>query len=250
MKLKYKKMVFIVSMCAMGIGMVTFTMKGEAEKQTADAKKSDISVYEEQLADILTSNIQAELLPEENKTTVQAADTGTVSEVIAVSPLEKDAYDEINNLIEKYYKAKLKNDIEAFKPLVNDTDYINVKDNERKGKYVEDYKNISCYTRKGLVEGSFVVYVYHEMKFTGIKTLAPGMDRFYVKTNNNGKPYIYFGDIDDKTERYLKEADESEEVMELVYKVNEKYRKAAADDSVLNEFKLKLEESAQNVTKY
>jgi uncharacterized protein YeeX (DUF496 family) len=163
-------------------------------------------------------------------------------EAIENGILEKNAYNDINELMNQYYAAKLKNKINEFEPLVNSTDYINIKDNGRRTKYIEEYQNITCYTRQGLQENTFIVYVYHETKFKDIKTVAPGLDRFYVKIRDNNKPYIFFGDVDKNTTRYIKETDETEEVLGLVSKVNERYEKAVAKDGKLHEFKLKLEE--------
>ena len=41
--------------------------------------------------------------------------------------------------------------------------------------YVQDYQDVTCYTRKGLTEDSFVVYVTYDVKFNRVDTLAPGI---------------------------------------------------------------------------
>lgn len=74
------------------------------------------------------------------------------------------------------------------------------------------------------------------------------MNEFYVKMNEKGEPYIYLGEINNATKQYLDEVRESDEVMNLIYDVNDKLQKVVADDKELHEFYSKLEESAKNVT--
>ncbi len=57
-------------------------------------------------------------------------------------------------------------------------------------QYVDEYQNIKCYTKPGLDEKSYLVSVSMEIKFTGVDTLAPGLDFFYVRTNESGVFYI------------------------------------------------------------
>ncbi len=250
MKLKYKKLVVMISMCTMGIGLVTFSVKSPSGKSTTtveDSGKDSVTLKAE--ADIGGADIKsASILPTTTPTPADSLDTQEETEAIQAVPLEKNAYEDINKLIKNYLNAKLSKDIDKFNPLVNDIDYIDLSDIERKTKYIEAYKNVSCYTKTGPEEGSFIVYAYHEVKFTSIDTLAPAMNEFYVKEDENGAPYIYLGEIDSETEQYLDEVRESDEVMELIYDVNDKLQQAVKDDNALGEFYLKLEESAQNVT--
>ena len=57
-------------------------------------------------------------------------------------------------------------------------------------QYVDEYQNIKCYTKTGLDENSYLVSVSMEIKFTGVDTTAPGLDFFYVRTNDDGSLYI------------------------------------------------------------
>lgn len=252
MKLKYKKIIVMVTMCTMGIGLVTFSVSKPPQKDTTAVveKSGDIVTFKTE--ETIDSSAEQSMLAFVAEATDEPLPTlspePTVVEVEEVDVLEKDAHKDINKLIKKYLKAKLSDDIENFKSLVNDVSIIDMEDVGRKTKYIEDYENISCYTRKGPEEGSFIVYAYHEVKFTSIEALAPGMNEFYVKSDENGNPYIYLGEIDKKTNQYFDEVRDSDEVMELIYSVNEKLQKAVENDGALAEFYLKLEESAKNVT--
>jgi hypothetical protein len=254
MKLKYKKMVLLITMCTMGIGLVTFSLSRPKDKAT--------TAVEETQGDAVTFNANATNESDTQKSLAAAEITTTVTpeptEVPQVETattadlagdLEKNAYDDINKLIKKYFKAKLSNDADKYKSLVNDTKALDLKDIERQTKYIEKYENINCFTKKGPEEGSYIVYAYHEVKFSSIETLAPGLNVFYLKTNEEGKPYIYLGEIEKETDQYMNDVQESEDVMDLIYSVNEKLQKAVEDDGALAEFYLKLEESAKDVTK-
>lgn len=253
MKLKYKKFVVMITMCTMGIGLVTFSISKPAKdnttavENTGDSKDSSKAALD---ADIFNADIKsASILPTATPTPTQTPEQSRKELVLTQSgPLEKDASKAINKLIKGYLSAKLNNNINKFKPFVNDINNINLPDIERKTKYIEAYKNLSCYTKKGPEEGAYIVYAYHEVKFTGIDTLAPAMNQFYVKTDEKGSPYIYLGEIDKITEQYFDDVRDSDEVMDLIYDVNDKLKKAVKNDNALYEFYLKLEESAKDVT--
>ncbi|MGB8452585.1 MAG: hypothetical protein WCD89_09655 [Anaerocolumna sp.] len=254
MKLKYKKLVVMVSMCTMGIGLVTFSISRPSDKSTTvvEGSNEDAVKFRAGLdADISSAEIQsAAIFPSTALTPTPAEEPQTQDDLMVVKsePLEKDAYKNINKLIKNYLNAKLGKDIDKFKPLVNDVSLIDLADIERKTKYIEAYKNVTCYTKKGPEEGSFIVYAYHEVKFTSIDTLAPAMNEFYVNTDEKGNPYIYVGEVDKDTEKYFNDVRDSDEVMDLIFDVNEKLQLARNNDSGLDEFYLKLEESAKTVT--
>lgn len=247
MKLKYKKMVLMVTVCTMGIGMVTFSITNQGHKPTTKVEKS---------ANVQTFNTDltvdaAKAIAEVSVPTTTPVPTAVPTQAVTLAtdnPLEKDAHKDVNTLISKYLKAKLAGKLKGFSSIVNDTDLINIDDMNRKTKYIEKYDNLACYTKKGPEEGSYLVYAYHEVKFTSIDTLAPAMNEFYVKTNEDGNLYIYLGEIDSETEKYFEEVRDSEEVMDLIYNVNDKLEKTLEKDNSLASFYAKLKESAQNVS--
>jgi hypothetical protein len=101
-----------------------------------------------------------------------------------------DAVEAVNDLMKQYYQAYADGDMDTLVSLATP-----VSDNEKSyiammSQYVEAYENIKCYTRSGLEDGSYVVWVYMEVKFKDVETLAPGMELFYVSTNADGTLYI------------------------------------------------------------
>ena len=101
-----------------------------------------------------------------------------------------DAYENINTLITQYYTAYAAGDITTLSSIAtpisaNEQSYIGLF-----SQYVDEYQNIKCYTKTGLDANSYLVSVSMEIKFTGVDTTAPGLDFFYVRTNDDGTLYI------------------------------------------------------------
>ena len=156
-----------------------------------------------------------------------------------------DAIPEINELISNYYAAYAAGDVTALETLaqpVSDTEksYIKVF-----SEYVDSYDNLSCHTKSGLNAGEYVVSVYLEMKFKDVATVAPGLDFFYLRTNESGKLYIdnaysqfNQSNMEESTEAdvqaMINEFEQAEDVLELQAEVQQKYEQAIAADPDLN----------------
>lgn len=101
-----------------------------------------------------------------------------------------DAIPEVNELMRSYYDAYATGDFATLSTLAtpmpaNEQSFISMF-----SSYVDAYENLKCYTKPGLDETSYLVSVYSEVRFTGVETLAPGLEFFYVRTNEDGKLYI------------------------------------------------------------
>ena len=108
----------------------------------------------------------------------------------AVQEFEVDAYEDVNTLINQYYTAYAAGDTDTLQTIAtplseNEKSYISVF-----SQYVDAYQNIKCYTKQGLDASSYLVSVYVEVKFKDVDTVAPGLDFFYVRTNDDGSVYI------------------------------------------------------------
>lgn len=172
----------------------------------------------------------------------QAADNTALTEEFQV-----DAIPEINELINSYYTAYAAGDVTALEAIaqpISDTEksYIKVF-----SEYVDSYENLSCYTKSGLNDGEYVVSVYLEMKFKDVATAAPGLDFFYLRTNESGKLYIdnaysQFNqniNTEESTEpdiqALINDFEQAEDVVALQSEVEQKYEQAIAADQDLNQ---------------
>ena len=103
---------------------------------------------------------------------------------------QKNAYPEVNELIQNYFNAYAAGDLETLMQLATpvsekEQGYIALF-----SQFVERYQNMDFYTKSGLDSNSYMVSVYVEIKFEGVDTAAPGMDFFYVRTAEDGSLYI------------------------------------------------------------
>lgn len=185
----------------------------------------------------------------------QSAQNETVGEVIPVEPegtgasepeeineLLLDAYPEVNNLMKTYFNAKLNCDLETLLKIVSDTETISEEKLQKENEYIEDYQNIKCYTKNGILEGTYIVYVYFEYKFYNIDTTAPAMIRMYVCTNEAGDVYIYNEAVDGEIASYMEEINNSEDVVDLFAETDSRLKVAIESDENLMGFYTKLVE--------
>ena len=97
---------------------------------------------------------------------------------------------ELDTLINDYYKAYAAGDTDSIKAIADpvsdqETSYI-----QFYSQYIESFNNIQIYTKDGLENGAYLVSVRVDLKYKDIETEAPGLDFFYVETNEDGKLFI------------------------------------------------------------
>ncbi len=167
---------------------------------------------------------------------------------------EKDVYPEINDLIQQYYKAYAKGKTKKLAKLAEPMSDAEKSYVSAFSEYVGQYKNISCYTKKGLEENSYIVSVYLEIKFKNIKTTAPGLETFYVRKKEDGSYYIdnLYGQFnskmnedetvssfievfaqDETVSSFIESFNQQADVVALQAEVQQKYEAAISSDEEL-----------------
>lgn len=149
------------------------------------------------------------------------------------NPLILNKDKELNKFIKKYYKAVEKADIEKLRKYVDVLSDAEANSIKSKAKSREAHKNIKVYTKKGPEEDSLLVYVYLDLKFKNIKTMAPGIEPYYVKKESDGYLIINSQNSDSKDLEYTNEVEASEDIVELYAKADEAYREACSKDKEL-----------------
>ena len=119
-----------------------------------------------------------------------STENGAMADFTLDPDFEKDAHADVNELITSYFAAYASADIDALEAIASP-----ISDNEKSyirvfSAYIESYENISCYTKSGLTDNSYLVSAYFDLKFYGVETMAPGLDFFYVETKDDGSLYI------------------------------------------------------------
>lgn len=150
--------------------------------------------------------------------------------------LEENAYPEVNTLVSNYYKAMAEGDVDA---VVSMNEYVEEKEKLRireMSKYTEDYPELTVYTKKGPVEGSYLAYIYSKMKFTEYDQLVPGLQAFYICTDENGDCYINGGEDNSVVVQYIKDVSLQEDVVDLYNRINVEYNEMVETDAELGAY--------------
>lgn len=178
--------------------------------------------------------------PEEPEEAVNSTVIMTETEE-ASKEVENEA---VNELIKNYYAAYAEGNMDALLTMASP-----ISENEQAyialySQYVEEYQNQIYYVKRGLDENSYVVNVYLEVKFTGVDTAAPGLDMFYVRTNDDGNLYIdnlysqynmrlNESALDTSVNALIKQYTNEEEFLTMIAEVQKKYEDAVAADENL-----------------
>lgn len=167
---------------------------------------------------------------------ISAAGAAEAAATENANTLEKDAYPAVNELMQNYYHYMAVGDMEGLASVEDTTSEEEQNRILRSIGLVEEYRNISCYTKRGMEEGSYVVYVTYELKFSEIETAAPGLKGYYVYTNDEGNLVIFNGeDASDELNDYVDAVSQDEDVLALQEEVRARYEEAKAADADLAE---------------
>jgi hypothetical protein len=252
MKLKYKKIILLTTMSTMGIGLLTLSVS--QDKTNADENLKTGNAIE---ASLLSDNSTSDVKLFSSERTAEATDLLTSTPIPTAIPtptpwpiheVEKTGtYPEIDSLFEEYYAAKSNRDVDKLKKILSDPSEVETEEQlQNKTEYIEEYKKIKTYTKQGVEEGSYIVYVYHEIKFTSVNTAAPGLAKFYVVTGEDNKLKIFSGEMNDELKTYFDARNEDEDVVALIDMTNEKSEEAKAKDEDLLNFWKNIDEMANN----
>lgn len=150
--------------------------------------------------------------------------------------LQKDANPQVNELISTYFQAKVDQDAQALYKVFGKGEDDRLEERKQQLKdeavYIEDYQDITCYTKAGMTDDSYVVYVTYDVKFRRVDTLAPGLMWCYVVKNDNGDYIIRENVVGDEAD-YVAEQNRTEDVRLLSTQVNERLKQAIESDSLL-----------------
>ncbi|MDO4331023.1 MAG: hypothetical protein Q4C66_17035 [Lachnospiraceae bacterium] len=158
----------------------------------------------------------------------------------AVSEFTRDGVSEVQDLMNRYFAAKQNADAEAIYQMFGWTDQTGI-DNLRRqlqydARYTEGYRNIACYMKPGITEGTYLVYVSYDLKFNNSLTMAPGLLWNYVKMGEDGNYYLTDSETLDEVElAFIAESEKADEIVLLKTQIYAKLRQALESDSALAE---------------
>lgn len=151
-------------------------------------------------------------------------------------PLEENAYPEINELLQNYYKAMADGDIDtiaSLKSYTSDVEKIRIR---KKAEFIESYPKVDCYTKIGPMADSYIVYVYYETKFFGYDEEVPGIHSYFVCRNEAGNYWLIDGEIDENVENYIAAISAQDDVNDLFMRADVEYKDIINSNEELSAF--------------
>ena len=182
---------------------------------------------------------------EQEETAVSAEDMDAAGTMITVPqvPLEQDAVPGMNEFIQTYYNAMAEGDTDTLSKIVEYMDATELIRAVEMSKYIESYPTLEVYTKKGPREGTYLTYVYTEMKFYDYERPVPGMKVLYVCTDGNGDFYINEDGEEDENElHYMRELNLQDDAIDLNNRAAVAYNDMVDEDVELATFLLELNE--------
>ncbi|MCR4728805.1 MAG: SH3 domain-containing protein [Lachnospiraceae bacterium] len=162
-----------------------------------------------------------------------------INEVVE-SPFEINAHEDLNELIERYYSALEVADVEAITEMQNvvtNTELIRLR---KMSEYIGRYENFKVYSKPGPYEGSYLVYVYSDIFLKEREDSFPGLQAFYVCTNEAGNLYINNGEISDREAEYIKSIVAQSDVVDLKNNVKVAYNTVMESNEDLSRYWAKV----------
>ncbi len=199
---------------------------------------------------VIAINANRRKVEQEEKVVSQEDGAGEdeASEEVPLVPLEKDVVPGINEFFETYYKAVVDGDTETMSDLVYYLDATEKLRAAETAKYTES-ASIEVYTKTGPAEGTYIAFVYAELKFYDYDKPLPGLNTFYVCTKEDGSFYINEDyELSDSERRYMREVQLQDDVIDLNNKATAAYNDMVVVDSTLADFLVELtDEIEKNV---
>lgn len=151
-------------------------------KQTKEVKQEITQAMEEE-----SEEIEEDMKSEDTaapETTAEPESTPG-NETVSDKPDTK-----IEELIKNYYKAYASGDVKILENYAAPISELEKSYVKLMSEYTKSTENIQCHIKDGLNEGDYAVSVVADMQLEGVALTAPGLDFFYVRTNDDGAYYI------------------------------------------------------------
>ena len=166
-------------------------------------------------------------------------------EITEVIPMAENAYEDVNYLINEYYTALANGDADTIKSIYKGLEDTQLLKAVAASDYIEEFRVVTVYTKPGPVAGSYVAYVYNEVKLFDYDKAVPGLESLYICTADNGNLYINVDIANANEIEYLKQVNLQEDVIDLNNKVATEYNEMVNSDEALAEFLTKMRAGLQ-----
>lgn len=152
-------------------------------------------------------------------------------------PFEHNEHPDVNAFVESYLNALTSCDINMLNSMVADASEFNIDKLTRRQEYIVKESNPECYTKPGVTEGSYVVYVVVNSQIKGVSVQPLSLYFFYLVPNENGG-YIFNNiyNTDPDIDAYMNKIERDPDVVELYARVNKNNDESVKNDESLRQF--------------
>ena len=218
-----------------------------SDQQNFETSESVTSPVDDNTQNSVSSN---DVTAEQTPVTVPATDipmptpTPSATPTPTPNPLLTNAYAEVNALVEEYYQAKLAGDASSFEDLVSDPSAIDIDYLHIQYGLVTDFSNFTCYTKNGINEIAYIVYVSYDSKIVTIDTPVPILDRLTLVYADDGSGKLLINTaatLSDEVTAYCDEIFTHEDVRQMYSYETERFENAIASDPDLSQLYNRLD---------
>lgn len=191
---------------------------------------------------------------EEGAESTQASEPAAESQeqalkrVVPDVPLELNENADIYSLIATYYNACANGDVDTIQTISNYVEDVEAIRIRELSKYIESYPLIEIYTKPGPEENSYIAYVYTKLTFYGYEEQMPGLQTFYICTDENGKLYLNEGDVSEDILEYINTVNFQDDVIELNNRVTVEYNELNINNPKVFEYITELNQQVSKAT--
>lgn len=153
---------------------------------------------------------------------------------VPTDPMEENAYEEVNQLVAQYFAALADGAVDTVASISDNIDGTERILIQKKSERIESYDNLVCYTKKGPIDNSYLVFAYTDMKFVDVEGTIPALKTLFVCPNEEGRLYIFFGNTDNNVTKYLQALCTQEDVSDLFNRVQVQYNEILESNEALN----------------
>ncbi|MBP5607615.1 MAG: hypothetical protein J6X66_05015 [Lachnospiraceae bacterium] len=165
----------------------------------------------------------------------------------ADDPLILNEEADLNELIKKYFEARENRDIDTYSSLRSYTDSLEQAKLEAKSEYIEGYRNLKCYTKKGPYDNSYMVYVSYDLKLKEWEKTVPALETLVVcrkeaEGDQPGELYVYSGSFDEGVVDYIQAVTAQDDVVDLFKRIDTEYQEIMDADPDYEEYMASLKQ--------
>lgn len=146
------------------------------------------------------------------------------TEEIPLVPLLDNEDSAVYALVQSYYNAQAEGDIETLRSICDTISENDLAYYQALSEFMDRYTDIHVSTKRGLVDGSVVAYIYYRVCFAKHEEEFPGSYMLYICTNEDGQLYIKNEDnFTEAEEVYIETISSQADVSEFKNRVDVEY---------------------------